>query len=102
MAQCAIVINGPKAGLNVLKDSGGATVDYVIGGTLATQSLTPADCPGMVVITPAEYESLQVMYGFPTVSDFSTAFQWGFCLVVGSYMFAWGAGAVLNMFRGKS
>ena len=35
----------------------------------------------------------------PSPAEFGAAWAWGFSVVVGSYMLAWGVGAVLRFFR---
>lgn len=63
----------------------------------ASQPIDPSVCDAVILTgTDTQYLSF---FQMPAAADLATAFVVGFTLVVGSYVFAWGAGAVVNMFR---
>ena len=69
-------------------------------GAIAQAATQPADmatCP-VVLITGAELSAVTGI-AFPAPADFAAAWGLGFSLVVGSYLIAWGAGAVLRFLR---
>lgn len=61
----------------------------------ATQPVDLSTCP-VVLLSGADSGALS-LFTFPTPTDASTAWVWGFSLVVVSFLAAWGAGAVVNM-----
>lgn len=60
----------------------------------------PADVTScqLVLVQGADAGLLSAI-SFPTAADAATAWWWGFTLVVGAYLFAWGAGAVVNQIK---
>lgn len=62
-----------------------------------TQPADMATCP-VVLITGAELSAVTGI-AFPAPADFGAAWGLGFTLVVGSYLIAWGAGAVLRFIK---
>lgn len=69
-------------------------------GVIAQAATQPADmatCP-VVLITGAELSAVTGI-AFPAPADFGAAWGLGFTLVVGSYLIAWGAGAVLRFIK---
>lgn len=69
---------------------------------LSPAASSPADVSSCaaVVLTGADSATLSAL-GFPSSTDAGIAWAWGFSLVVGSYCFAWAAGAILNMVSHK-
>ena len=71
-----------------------------VSGNLQASAIQPADLStcAVVLVTGSELSALTGVM-FPAPADASPVFAWGFSLVVVSYMFAWGCGAVLNFIR---
>jgi hypothetical protein len=71
------------------------TVDGV--QVIAPAASQPADLGtcAVVLVPGAELSALSGI-SFPSPADAATAWAWGFSLVVGSYVIAWAAGAVVN------
>jgi hypothetical protein len=69
-------------------------------GTLAPLSPQPADLStcAVVLVTGSELSALSGV-SFPAPADAGEVWAWGFSLVVVSYMFAWGTGAVINFIK---
>lgn len=66
-------------------------------GFVLSASTQPADMSAcsVVLVTGAELGSLTA-FAVPTPSQFAAAWGWGFSLVVGTYVIAWGIGSVLR------
>lgn len=60
----------------------------------------PADPSGcaLVLVEGGDVAALQ-LFKTPTATEFAVAWAWGFSLVVGVYVAAWAAGALLNSFK---
>lgn len=70
-----------------------------IGGLSPTAN-QPADlatCP-VILVTGSDLSAINGIAP-PTPTDFGAAWGMGFTLVVGSYVVAWGIGAVLRFFK---
>jgi hypothetical protein len=69
-------------------------------GYLVVSQFQPVDMAGcpVLLVTGQERDAL-MGFSFPSPADFSTAWAWGFSLVVGSYLIGWAAGAVLRFFN---
>lgn len=68
-------------------------------GVITAMPVQPADLSGcgVVLVTGSELSAVTGI-AFPSPADFGTAWGMGFSLVVGTFIIAWGAGAVLRMF----
>jgi len=74
--------------------------DVSQAGAIVAAAVQPADLAGcaVVLITGQELSALTGV-AFPSPADFGTVWGIGFSLVVGTFCMAWGAGAVLRMFK---
>ena len=61
------------------------------------QPIDPSTC-AVVLVTGSELSALTGV-SFPAPADAAEVWAWGFSLVVISYMFAWGVGAVVNSIK---
>ena len=68
-------------------------------GNVVALSTQPIDLSGcaVVLVTGEEYASLTKII-VPTASDFAFYWSWGFSMVVVTFLVAWFAGKVVNMF----
>lgn len=73
------------------------------GAVLRPTPVQPADVTGCpVVVMQGSDTALLSVFKTPTPTDFASAWVWGFSLVVGSFVIAWGAGAVVNFVNNRS
>ncbi|PTT89363.1 hypothetical protein DBR42_07935 [Pelomonas sp. HMWF004] len=74
---------------------------------LTPQQGQGGQCPGGLLLTPAEFDQLTAAQlveagsSLPPTSDLATVWGAGFSLVVGCYLIGWAVGAVVNFVKGN-